>query len=92
MAEAVRLSVSNVEAGGGPFAAVVSRRGVILGSGVNRVVASNDPTAHAEIAAIREACKILGTFQHPIVCHGDYSHATIRWNNAGWTGMFLWSA
>jgi guanine deaminase len=64
MAEAIRLSVENVKSGsGGPFAAVVVKNGQIIGRGTNRVTAVNDPTAHAEILAIREACKVLNDFQ-----------------------------
>jgi guanine deaminase len=47
---------------GGPFGAVVVKDGVILGKGCNRVTSDNDPTAHAEVTAIREACKTIGNF------------------------------
>lgn len=61
--EAIRLSVDNVQTGhGGPFGAVVVRDDEILGSGQNQVLRSNDPTAHAEILAIRGACAHLGRF------------------------------
>jgi len=64
MREAIRLSIENVRSGkGGPFAAIVVKDGAIISRGTNIVTAANDPTAHAEIVAIREACKILGTFQ-----------------------------
>ena len=64
MKEAIALSQHNVEGGnGGPFAAVVVREGVIIARGANHVTTENDPTAHAEIVAIREACRALGTFQ-----------------------------
>ena len=64
MREAIRLSIQNVEQGlGGPFAALVVKEGKIIASGTNLVTCSNDPTAHAEITAIRQACKKLGTFQ-----------------------------
>lgn len=64
MEEAIRLSVANVEEGkGGPFGAVVVKDGQIIARGTNCVTAHNDPTAHAEVVAIREACKALGTFQ-----------------------------
>jgi tRNA(Arg) A34 adenosine deaminase TadA len=64
MAEAIRLATENVETGrGGPFAAVVVKDGKIIASGVNQVTYTNDPTAHAEVMAIRNACKALGTFQ-----------------------------
>jgi len=64
MREAIRLSIENVQSGrGGPFAAIVVKDGTIIARGTNLVTNTNDPTAHAEIAAIREACKILRTFQ-----------------------------
>ncbi len=64
MLEAIRLSVANVEEGkGGPFGAVVVKDGKIIARGVNQVSSHNDPTAHAEVVAIREACKILNSFQ-----------------------------
>lgn len=64
MQEAIRLSLSNVEEGkGGPFGAIVVKDGKIIAKGTNCVTAHNDPTAHAEVVAIREACKVLNTFQ-----------------------------
>ena len=58
------LSQINVETGtGGPFAALVIRNGELIAEGTNRVLADKDPTAHAEVVAIRNACKVLGTFQ-----------------------------
>ncbi|MBI2956011.1 MAG: nucleoside deaminase [Acidobacteria bacterium] len=64
MARAIELSLENVRAGrGGPFAAVVVKDGRIIAEGTNRVTSLNDPTAHAEIVAIREACRALGHFQ-----------------------------
>lgn len=64
MQEAIRLSIANVEEGkGGPFGAVVVREGKIIARGANCVTAYNDPTAHAEVIAIREACKALNSFQ-----------------------------
>ena len=64
MQEAIKLSVNNVEEGkGGPFGAVVVKDGKIIARGVNEVTASNDPTAHAEVVAIRNACIALNTFQ-----------------------------
>jgi tRNA(Arg) A34 adenosine deaminase TadA len=64
MEEAIRLSVENVESGnGGPFAALVVKNGQIISRGINRVTSTNDPTAHAEVVAIREACKTLDTYQ-----------------------------
>ncbi|MDD8019292.1 MAG: nucleoside deaminase [Bacteroidota bacterium] len=64
MREAIRLSIQNINDGnGGPFAAVIVKDGKIIARGTNRVTSTNDPTAHAEVVAIREACKVLGTFQ-----------------------------
>ena len=64
MREAIRLSIQMMRRGkGGPFGAVVVRNGKVVGRGSNQVTSTNDPTAHAEILAIREACKRLKTFQ-----------------------------
>jgi guanine deaminase len=64
LGEAIRLAVENVEKGnGGPFGAVVVKNGEIIGRGANSVTSTNDPTAHAEIVAIRDACSRLGSFQ-----------------------------
>lgn len=64
MKEAIQLSIENVTQGkGGPFGAVVVKDGKIIARGANSVTTNNDPTAHAEVMAIREACKILKTFQ-----------------------------
>lgn len=62
VSRAVALAVDNVAAGGGPFGALVVRDGVLLATGVNRVVPTLDPTAHAEVVAIRGACRELGDF------------------------------
>ncbi len=64
MREAIRLSVEAVQSGKGqgPFGAVVVKDGKIIAGSCNRVVETNDPTAHAEVMAIREAAKVLGTF------------------------------
>ncbi len=60
---AIALATENVVRGrGGPFAAVIVRDGQIVGEGANSVTATNDPTAHGEVNAIRAACKALGTF------------------------------
>jgi guanine deaminase len=62
--KAIKLSLENVQTGkGGPFAALVVKDNNIIASGTNLVTSTNDPTAHAEIIAIREACKTLGSFQ-----------------------------
>ena len=64
MDEAIRLAKENVTSGlGGPFGAVIVKDGKIIGRGVNRVTTNNDPTAHAEVIAIRDACKNIQSFQ-----------------------------
>jgi tRNA(Arg) A34 adenosine deaminase TadA len=64
MQKAIELATHNVTSGvGGPFGAVVVRDGLIVATGVNLVTTTNDPTAHAEVVAIRAACKALGSFQ-----------------------------
>lgn len=62
MRQAIELAVENVKNGGGPFGAVVVRNDEVIATGVNRVTPNNDPTAHAEVNAIRAACTKLGTF------------------------------
>lgn len=63
---AIALATENVLAGqGGPFGAVIVRDGKVIGEGANSVTATNDPTAHGEVNAIRAACKMLGTFTLP---------------------------
>jgi tRNA(Arg) A34 adenosine deaminase TadA len=64
MTKAIELAAENVRTGrGGPFGAVVTKDGRMLGCGTNLVTSTNDPTAHAEIVAIRKACRALGSFQ-----------------------------
>jgi guanine deaminase len=64
MSEAIEMAIANVREGrGGPFAAIVARDGHIIARGTNQVTSTNDPTAHAEIVAIRNACRALGRFQ-----------------------------
>src|SRR6056297_199958 len=60
--KAIEISIKNIDEGGGPFGAVVVKEDQVIASSGNHVTLSKDPTAHAEISAIREACKILGTF------------------------------
>jgi tRNA(Arg) A34 adenosine deaminase TadA len=64
MRDAIRLSVEGVRSGkGGPFGCVIVKGGKVVAQGSNQVTSTCDPTAHAEVVAIREACKALGTFQ-----------------------------
>src|SRR5476651_2824957 len=63
MKQAIELAVENVRREGGPFAALVVKDGIVIATGANQVTRSSDPTAHAEIVAIREACRVLGDFQ-----------------------------
>jgi guanine deaminase len=65
LARAIELAVANVAEGGGPFGALVVRDGAILAEGQNRVTRDLDPTAHAEVQAIRAACRAVGDFALP---------------------------
>ena len=62
MKRAIELSIQNIKNNGGPFGSVIVKKNKIVAEGVNRVTFNNDPTAHAEIIAIRNACKKLNTF------------------------------
>jgi tRNA(Arg) A34 adenosine deaminase TadA len=64
MARAIQLSLENVRSGrGGPFGCVIAKEGNVIAESVNQVTATNDPTAHAEVLAIREACQKLRSFE-----------------------------
>lgn len=64
MRRAIALAIENVRSGsGGPFAAVIVKNEGIIAEGTNRVTRTNDPTAHAEVVAIRKACRVLADFQ-----------------------------
>ena len=63
MKRAVSLALESVKNGGGPFGAVIVKDGRVVAEGANRVTLNNDPTAHAEVCAIRNACMNLNTFQ-----------------------------
>ena len=64
MKQAIERAVENVRSGqGGPFGAIVVKAGRVIATGTNCVTSTNDPTAHAEVIAIREACRVLSTFQ-----------------------------
>ena len=62
MVEAINIAQKSIENGGGPFGAVIVKDGKIIGSASNSVTKNNDPTAHAEVNAIRQTCQKLGTF------------------------------
>ena len=62
MMRAIKLSIKNVKTGGGPFGTVIVKNNKIIAEGYNKVTKLNDPTAHGEIVAIRNACKSLKTF------------------------------
>ncbi|MBO5850319.1 MAG: nucleoside deaminase [Paludibacteraceae bacterium] len=62
MLQAIKVSIKNLEKGGGPFGAVIVKDGKVVALGMNRVTCNNDPTAHAEVMAIRKAAKKLKTF------------------------------
>ncbi len=62
MLDAIQLSKDNVKKGAGPFGAVIVKDGEIISATANSVIIENDPTAHAEVNAIRKACKVLNTF------------------------------
>jgi guanine deaminase len=63
MRRAIALALDNIRAGGGPFGCVIVKEGRIIAEGANCVTPTNDPTAHAEVVAIREACRALKNFQ-----------------------------
>ena len=62
MQRAIELSIESINSGGGPFGSVIVKDDKIISEGMNRVTVNNDPTAHGEITAIRQACKKLNTF------------------------------
>ena len=89
MREAIAISIDNVKNGGGPFGAVIVKDNEIIARGANRVTASNDPTAHAEIMALRNAAKICGNYRLPAcelyvtlepcsMCAGAMIHARLK--------------
>jgi len=64
MTRAIELSIEGVQSGrGGPFGAVIVNQGKIIAEAANQVTSANDPTAHAEVLAIRKACEVLGSFE-----------------------------
>lgn len=62
LSHSIELAIENVTSGGGPFGAVITSPGGVVATGVNRVTRDLDPTAHAEVCAIRNACREIGTF------------------------------
>ena len=62
MQRAIELSIESIHSGGGPFGTVITKGNEIIAEGMNRVTVNNDPTAHGEIIAIRQACKKMKTF------------------------------
>ena len=62
MLRAIQLSIESIQNNGGPFGCVIVKQNKIISEGFNKVTSTNDPTAHGEIVAIREACKKLNTF------------------------------
>ena len=62
MTRAIKLSIENVNLGGGPFGSVIVKNDKVIAEGINKVTLNNDPTAHGEIVAIRKACKSLNNF------------------------------
>ena len=83
---AIALAVENVARGGGPFGAVVVRDGDIVGEGANRVTRDNDPTAHAEVVAIRDACRRLGTFRlDGAVVYSSCEPCPMCWSTIQWS-------
>ena len=62
MQRAIEVSIESINSGGGPFGSVIAKDDKIISEGMNRVTVNNDPTAHGEITAIRQACKKLNTF------------------------------
>lgn len=85
---AARLSIENIDNGGGPFGAVIVKDGAVVATGVNRVTASNDPTAHAEVSAIRTACRNLGTFKlHGCVVYSSCEPCPMCLSALYWAGV-----
>lgn len=85
---AAQLSYDNIANGGGPFGAVVVKNGEIVATGVNRVTASNDPTAHAEVSAIRNACAKLDTFQlHDCIVYSSCEPCPMCLSALYWAGV-----
>ncbi len=88
MQMAIDLSVENVANGGGPFGAVIVRNGEVLSTGTNRVTANNDPTAHAEVSAIRAACTKAQNFKlEGCVCYTSCEPCPMCLSALYWAGV-----
>ena len=85
---AIDLSIANVANGGGPFGAVIVHNGEVIATGTNRVTANNDPTAHAEVSAIREACAKVGHFKlEGCVCYTSCEPCPMCLSALYWAGV-----
>ena len=88
MQMAINLSIENVANGGGPFGAVIVRNGEVIATGTNRVTANNDPTAHAEVSAIREACRKMRHFKlEGCVCYTSCEPCPMCLSAIYWAGI-----
>lgn len=88
MQVAIDLSIENVANGGGPFGAVIVRNGEVIATGTNRVTANNDPTAHAEVNAIRESCAKVGNFKlEGCVCYTSCEPCPMCLSALYWAGV-----
>ena len=88
MQMAIDLSLENVRNGGGPFGAVIAKDGKVLATGVNRVTANNAPTAHAEVSAIREACRKIQHFKlEDCVCYPSCEPCPMCLSALYWAGV-----
>ena len=88
MQMAIDLSVENVKSGGGPFGAVIVRNGKVVATGTNRVTANNDPTAHAEVNAIRSACAKEQNFKlEGCVCYTSCEPCPMCLSALYWAGV-----
>lgn len=86
---AARISLENISEGGGPFGAVITdNEGNLVATGVNRVTANNDPTAHAEVNAIRNACKARGDFRlHGCIIYSSCEPCPMCLSALYWAGV-----
>lgn len=88
MQMAINLSIENVANGGGPFGAVIVRNGEVVATGTNRVTANNDPTAHAEVSAIRAACAKVENFKlEGCICYTSCEPCPMCLSALYWAGV-----